>query len=715
MSKSVLSDISATFHDTFADTKPQNDDHLVAPGLRDRLQNETITEVFEYSLVPLPASGLRWTRLIRLLPGPRHDDICCEMNAVNLSECVGKYEALSYVWNPRGCSAEQTPIQVNGKTLYVGANLRSALFHLRLNVDQPRTLWVDALCINQLNIPEQTQQVAFMGDIYRSAWRTVIWMGESIKQTPIAFQALVELATEAVTRHEELSARLDEDDFMSVLSSYIRKPIPSPLFAKYERDGSIVHMGAYDWWNRAWTSQELLLSRQALLMKGTYSLPWETFLSGVNYGIAIGIWSPITLGIIINPVLTPYMSLWTMRRKRERLLEQSHQSEAEQLLENLVACRFRGATDVRDKVYGILALVVSTGRENEESSLGIIPNYVTPFREVYCHTARRLIICSKSLDVLGSCSTREDAGDGLPSWVPDWSFTRVISLPLPLTRDAFNQPRGMHASRNFDAEPMFEDGGKTLVLHGHELTTITAQAPVLRRIYQLYPHGTTLGDRFERLGLKVKLVYYFYEFVMSIVPQLTTWAEWEAFARESPPRNPGGAASGDGDPLAVYWQTLSTGTLLPPGTHNTSDNGDMGKDRERQERATVDAFYSWRYSLKAARKMHRMGVDRVTRPLTFVGYVWATWKKFSDFARLLENAYNRRLARLGNGYLALVPREAEVGDRIVLVRGGAVPLVLRAAKDAATGKSMLLGEAYVHGVMDGEAYDESQEVAIRIS
>ncbi|KAL2168568.1 hypothetical protein VTG60DRAFT_7173 [Thermothelomyces hinnuleus] len=80
------------------------------------------------------------------------------------------------VW---GDPSQKSPIQVNGHTLLIGKNLRSALLNLRL-VDKARVIWADAIYINQEDADERAQQVGLMGDIYRRASRTVIWLGDAV-------------------------------------------------------------------------------------------------------------------------------------------------------------------------------------------------------------------------------------------------------------------------------------------------------------------------------------------------------------------------------------------------------------------------------------------------------------------------------------------------------------------------------------------------------
>jgi len=38
-------------------------------------------------------------------------------------------------------------------------------------------LWVDALCINQHDLQEKSDQVRMMGEIYRRSWNVMVWVG----------------------------------------------------------------------------------------------------------------------------------------------------------------------------------------------------------------------------------------------------------------------------------------------------------------------------------------------------------------------------------------------------------------------------------------------------------------------------------------------------------------------------------------------------------
>ena len=62
----------------------------------------------------------------------------------------------------------------------------------------------------------------------------------------------------------------------------------------------------------------------------------------------------------------------------------------------------------------------------------------------------------------------------------------------------------------------------------------------------------------------------------------------------------------------------------------------------------------------------------------------------------------RRMVRTSKGYIGLVPSTTQPGDCVWLLEGGNVPFILREE-----GRDMrLVGEAYVHGIMTGEAFSK---------
>jgi Heterokaryon incompatibility protein (HET) len=93
-----------------------------------------------------------------------------------------RYEALSYTWGttegPENAYVMDSGSNGNEEcaTLAIYQNLASAFRHLRY-VDQIRTFWVDAICINQRDIPERNNHVKWMANVYKLAYRVVAWLG----------------------------------------------------------------------------------------------------------------------------------------------------------------------------------------------------------------------------------------------------------------------------------------------------------------------------------------------------------------------------------------------------------------------------------------------------------------------------------------------------------------------------------------------------------
>jgi hypothetical protein len=87
--------------------------------------------------------------------------------------------------------------------------------------------------------------------------------------------------------------------------------------------------------------------------------------------------------------------------------------------------------------------------------------------------------------------------------------------------------------------------------------------------------------------------------------------------------------------------------------------------------------------------------------------------------RLLEVAPNRRMFRLSSEtrkVLGLAPAKAQQGDMVCILAGCSVPVVLRRHEQMIAKKPRtyfeLLGDAYVHGFMDGDAITEQERRGI---
>ena len=629
-------------------------------------------------------------RLLHLLPGTRQDDIDCKLETVSVEDVVDPYEALSYVW---GDVSARTPIQINGNTLQIGKNLRSALLNLRL-VAEWRTLWIDAVCIDQGNIHERERQVAVMGNTYRSAAATIVWLGDSQPEfTVVAYhtvRTLAGLSGEAASQSKDGTSLQAGKDI---------------VFQWLKDDTSVpIDLLGRDWWRRAWTAQEIILAKKGVLVCGRYQIDWGLFCDAVAHGLALEVWEPIELGTFVPQHFVFFHAIQTLRSLSVEG-NPAGTTLAGNLVDLLVQTRRRDATDARDKLFAVLGLL-----QADASRLEIQPDYSSSAADVYRSVSANLIEHSGALDVLGACFPWGDdpaALKGLPSWVPDWRPTGISAQPL--LYDQTGQRRETHATRNSTCRPIFADGGSTLVVEGHHLSGISAVSSILPEFDDSainmrdddYDIDENMGMR-KTAAQMGRLVGSFVsgaaDYFGAVVPHLAIYVEWERFARDLRPTNRDNPKAAGDDAMAIYWQTLCAGSLAPGGYDETEA-----------------LFWEWHKTLGPIRSLMKWKVDEASatfKTLGMLGYLKSTWKGYGAFFSLLRQCTERRMGGTAEGYLCLLPKAAQVGDELMLVKGSRIPLVLRQRDDGCISS---IGEAYVHGSMDGDAFDETlcREIRIR--
>lgn len=131
------------------------------------------------SVLYRPLTNDQEIRLLRVRPNI--DDgapLDCTMRTISLDEEF-VYETISYAW---GDPATRTAISVDGVKMSITTSLANALICFRArDHEPPRTwLWADAICINQSDAAERSQQVAIMHRIYSQAANVRIWLGQGL-------------------------------------------------------------------------------------------------------------------------------------------------------------------------------------------------------------------------------------------------------------------------------------------------------------------------------------------------------------------------------------------------------------------------------------------------------------------------------------------------------------------------------------------------------
>ncbi|PSN60268.1 hypothetical protein BS50DRAFT_579418 [Corynespora cassiicola Philippines] len=136
-----------------------------------------------------PFSRLREIRLVTILPDKPPTAIRGKLSHVDMNSNP-HYECLSYAW---GAGDGEEQITIDGFSFLVSSTLLVALEHLR-HPSEARKMWIDAICINQTDIGERSQQVAIMQEIYQHATRVIVWLGPPTESSEKAMAFLTTMA-----------------------------------------------------------------------------------------------------------------------------------------------------------------------------------------------------------------------------------------------------------------------------------------------------------------------------------------------------------------------------------------------------------------------------------------------------------------------------------------------------------------------------------------
>ncbi|KAF3005174.1 hypothetical protein E8E13_010644 [Curvularia kusanoi] len=144
-------------------------------------------------------------------------------------------------------------------------------------------------------------------------------------------------------------------------------------------------------------------------------------------------------------------------------------------------------------------------------------------------------------------------------------------------------------------------------------------------------------------------------------------------------------------PATASWQTLCAGIV-----------GNKEPDKAYRFRPVLDSDYS-------------TYLDWIARDEDEPSRITIEAFQFDQAVSISKEG--RFYATTRTGYLGIVPNDARIGDCIVLMPGGKVPYVLRPVEDSDStehsglvegGRYEFIGDCYIHGIMNGEAWDESK-------
>lgn len=634
-----------------------------------------------------------------LLIDPESPSLRCTLRAYSPSE-IPSYLCLSYVWAdlgpmlnrgrdfreaelevPHFSYADSAQIVLNGHRYSIGANLHAALLGLRQHLNG-KPIWVDAICINQNDKDEKTAQAARMGEIYGAAKKVLIWLGRRHIQRDAAFRIL-RTWPDFPANPENADIDFHKKRYNTARAFFDATSTGSELISWM----NLLMIVTESWWSRVWTVQEFVLAKEYAFFYDGTELPTGDLKKAMDWTYFVASHCSPEL---IPRWVTFQPSIFDLKSQGARL----------HFLDTVLLGATRMAGDPRDKVWAFLGIT-------ESSSIGEVPvepNYKNRnMGDFYLDIAQRLLQGNAGLFTLSLVNhplPRESytfkskkpignrlldkhkakkrlpqqdpalappeenvfdeavqpdwsrKGVGYPSWVPKPASAIAVE-PLFLKEMRAQKARGralhdrswriFHAASKTDSTFSLSNDGRALSLNAHILDTVKAVAPLPKTRETERAFYKTLRSWYPTRSRLIEVPY--------------------------PPQ------SSMTVPNAL-WRTLLMNIWLT--THPAPDGCEVHFTN-----------YLARISESASSIKHDLRL--MHKPDPEEGDIFA--------AAMVDVGIDRVMFVTEKGYLGLGPARTEVADKVSLIAGAHVPFVLR---EGASGW-ILVGEAYVHGIMYGEA------------
>ncbi len=646
-------------------------------------------------------------RLLQLQPAKEPGlPLCGILRHVSLAslpnQSLLKYETISYVW---GKPEFNKSMIVADQALLITSRVEHILTMLRYK-SEPRILWIDSICIDQSNMPERSQQILLMRKVYSQGQRNIAYLTSFNPSwyTPQDIQKGMEVMKKISARDNATLASFRKENELFIERYLLWDGSESGLDENNSDlvlDDNASHalfsfLSSSDIWGRIWIVQEMVLATKVTLMCEDTELDWDiisSFLRDEPYFDAFHIHDDVrflkSIGKNAFQSMFSSVKFFQDQRKvtRQALTAQSQdEGKGSDLLDVLARFRDMKSTDPRDKVYGLLGLVLMPHHVEIDYSKSIV--------QVYKQTTLSIIECSRHLDII--CQSPFESNDPerygkdidqWPSWVPNFALGQRHSKSILFAqRDIFNT-----GLKTLDT-PCTVTGEQNdiLVLKGVILDRVGQVLKLSQQeIKSTWSMGSICGSAKHILSL---------HFGTNGFEDMQHQPYLPIVATKAPRVEPAETL------IRAYWRTLARDCAAPPNmrrlhkseieTLDAVNTEELARGRDLQTLLGVTDEYSGQSGFRFDPRDHRPNVSGSSSAsrLTSVPH------SLDDY---LFNVSD-------NGLFMMVRPYAEEGDIIVALDGGKVPMILREQgsdliDDNLGNRYRIVGPAYVHGFMDGEA------------
>ncbi|KAH7231986.1 heterokaryon incompatibility protein-domain-containing protein [Fusarium solani] len=600
--------------------------------------------------MPLP-TGTNAIRLIRLMPrshrrpaGISTDLVLCELTPTFRGHCP-PYTAVSYAWGKNTTSS----LLAIGKQIYeVSSTVEQVLRQLQAE-DTDTFVWVDQVCINQQDDAEKSDQVQQMRNIYSEAKLVVAWLGPAADGSDMLLKH-IESTGDAIWAddHARIFAAHSNEEGLQAISCAFRS------------------LCKREYWRRLWIIQEFAVANSLRIACG---------------GVMVWDWNLQALLVYMNRLLNGNHS--RSGAKTIDVLSDSmpraYITSATSFMEGVVTrrCRYWArhgdsdilfrvlvttlvlehdynqplATNPLDRIFSILHLA------QDANEFVDIVDYSRTCEDIYREVAL-IILKQGHIDLLSYCQFPKEYPN-IPTWTPDWRSQIRSPCTGPPWLNSF------HASANTASRQCVTSPNQhTILLNGTIVSTIVE-----------------CGSIWDPNWLSP----------LELAQTINYLKEVQAFCA----RSPRFTLSDEAEVAAAHIAIAAC-------------------DEENGQEQFQDCVQAWRevmdYSKGAGstenRAMEAQGYGHTTKGLAAAAEDLDGWLSSHWYTTRLRLLHARVPILSQSGHVGLVPSNAKTGDRICIFLGGKVPYIIRPSQDG-SGTFLLVGEAYVYGIMHGELMGET--------
>jgi hypothetical protein len=600
-------------------------------------------------------------------------------------------------WNIQYTADRTIPITIDGATLMVSRNCKDAIDNIKQRYNSRNFhIWIDAVCINQDDLDERAAQVSIMGQIYSKAFRVIIWLGNSLHKTNRALELI-----DALSQISEEQLALMKQHTLSLSKTY-GIGTTSIRLSDWQVLGSFL---GRTWFERVWTLQEYALPRHTIVLCGTNRIPWLNVWKVSNMFQATG-WYHVLHNLEPHahpdtretPMQSNYAlkgSIWlhvfTMTNLRALLWPDEVENDIRTpLIVRIQPLKSRSATDNRDKVYGVLDAINRIFEKRPDIG-SIIPNYraSNTVSAVFTDLSYRTILFDQNLLVLSFIHDEAfRAVHKLPSWALDLSRvgypSTLIRYPPSENSNSIRLPTFLYLEHQYKLPIIINQF--SLCVQGIPVDHIIDHADEFRSV-----NGDQVS-RWLKLATQLNNPYHSHEGPTEVL--------WRTLISNTAGANYP-APSSLGELFQVYLIAL---LLIGPNLRDACKGSAKWLQKSKDSLTLMESLKSTdpqgcflnrdEFSKLIQSILEtRSGAD----PKEIVVNILDRGLKFEPF--IAEYSLVRCLFLTKKKYLGLGAKSLQHGDEIWVLPRTQAPMILRRLPN---GRHMVVGQAYVHGIMYGE-------------